>query len=170
MIFFPKILNELDGDTRDRLFAAAGKCRLDTDVDECYFCASHSKSAAGENGRFLERFINALGNRERHSYSGSVSAFFDLERDGGFRNRWGLKEKNMLTETDGIYELRRDEKRIRKLNADFFESRTDGEMKKTVDNVKQTDADAENIFRHRITRVKEIAFQIVRLKKKPKLL
>ncbi len=171
VIFFPKILNELDRAAQNRLLAAAGKCRLDPGVEEYYFCVSHSRSAVEkdkENGRFPERFIDALRNHEQYSYSGSVFSFFDFERDEGFRNRWGLTGENMLTDQDGVCQFRRGrgvERKIQKLNADFSDLRTDEEMKKAIEDLKQTDADAENIFRHRITRVNEIAFQIIRLQK-----
>lgn len=171
IIFLPKILNELDRDTKKNLLAAAEDCSLDPNVDEYYFCASHNSSAAEEGSNVLEQFINALGNHEQYSYNVSVSSFFDFDKDESFKNMWGLKKEKMLTDTnnDGICKFNRElpypERKIQNLNADFLDSDTDDKMKKAVNDLKNMNEKAKREFRHRITKVDEIAFQIIRLKK-----
>lgn len=162
VIFFPKILNELSDEALEELLSAAQNCSLDTDVDEFYFCISHAKKSAEKYSGYAKRFIKALGNSGQYT-DVSVSSFF---KDDGFGSRWGLKDKNLLVEESGICSFNREEN-VNKLNPDFSDTRTDGIMTGIVKNLKKTDKEkAEEMFRHRIKTVREIAFQVIKLEKK----
>ncbi len=157
VIFLPKILNELDKESQEKLLQAAKKCSLDPKAEEYYFCISHSNTFAEENSKFAERLIKAFGNSEQYTCN-SADSLFDFDKSESFRSMWGLKEENTLINDKGIYRFnRRYADKIAKLNGEFSDPSADAKMNDIVKNLKKIG----DSFRHRIKSINEIAFQII---------
>lgn len=167
VIFFPKILNELDDNARGALVKAAESCSLDPSVKEYFFCVSHSKAYAERDIKLVSELINALtkGGGEYETKDLVAEAL----KDNDFKHAWGLQGRKELTEviTDekeqvkGVYNFNWS-LQITDFNPDFSDEQTKREMELIVDKLKQH----SETYRHRVKNTGAIAFQIVQVIKK----
>lgn len=176
VIFFPKIVNELNEKTRNALIeAATGK--LNPKIDEYYFCFSHPKDKVEDKVTeqfknsiaFVEQFIDAMNHNEEFDADGDFLYWDKKGRE--YFNSQKLEYRPRLTKQKYPYfhfEFKdkgiKISYKIRELNPDFYNMEADNEMKNIV---KELNGYSKDRFRNRITTVDPIAyFQIIRLTKK----
>lgn len=174
VIFFPKIVNELGKETRERLLeAASGKA--DPNVSEYYLCFSHSKSQVKDKdgAAFAEKFVEAFNAETQYEVSGD---FLDNER-----KQLGYTDKDGKRLFQGFgkgkcpyfhFAEKYENAKVADLNNDFSDKSADDEMKSIVDRLNAADKKVNPLkstdrFYNRVMNVTDIAyFQIIRLKKK----
>lgn len=177
VICFPKILNELDNDTADKIAECFGK--LEFPLDEYYICASHSREKRSTGAAMLKKIVDKINE------SGEFEVTYDLNKmniaEGNVLNavypksaeelvfvdkdvpcdtncyvfkssKTGNENAAYIDKIDGLFQNRR--------VIDYFV-----ELSKKYDGI-SNQKDKDLIIRNVISKVSELTFQIVKLKRK----
>lgn len=190
VIFFPKILNELKTVVNDMI---AKLEKMVFDGDEYYICVSHSKRDAEKNGTMsVKKIVNAINQNREFDVCDDIVTMLGEEEYDALKRYWPAGEdleeisvksggsalSNMLNDSNykcSCFKSAQTKERganyISQINKDFYPNRTvltyyNTVLQPMVREALREKRITDSELRSPISRVSQICFQIIRLKRK----